>query len=150
MQCPFCGARYQAPPGRKFYVCPYCGTVVSEGKTYQSVYIFKPRADKTAAFRAALNLKPTGSPDDLPRATPTSAELHFLPLYLYHVSFQPLPELETDAAALAMTKPPVELPSGYRFPTRWKTLFKPSLEKIGVFHQPDLDPESAFYTLGEV
>ncbi len=49
-----------------------------------------------------------------------------------------------------MSKPPVELPSGYRFPTRWKTPFKPSLEKIGVFHQPDLDPESAFYTLGEV
>ena len=85
--CPFCGARYQAPPGRKFYVCPYCGTVVSEGKTYQSVYIFKPRADKTAAFRAALNLKPTGSPDDLPQATPTAAELHFLPLYLYHADF---------------------------------------------------------------
>jgi hypothetical protein len=150
MQCPFCGARYEAPPGRKFYVCPYCGTVVSEGKTYQSVYIFKPRADKTAAFRAALNLKPTGSPDDLPQATPTAAELHFLPLYLYHISFQPLPELEADAATLAMSKPPVELPSGYRFPTRWKTPFKPSLEKIGVFHQPDLDPESAFYTLGEV
>ena len=86
MQCPFCGARYEAPPGRKFYVCPYCGTVVSEGKTYQSVYIFKPRTDKTAAFRAALNLKPTGSPDDLPQATPTAAELHFLPLYLYHVN----------------------------------------------------------------
>ena len=43
MQCPFGGARCEAPPGRKFYVCPYCGTVVSEGKTYESVYIFKPQ-----------------------------------------------------------------------------------------------------------
>jgi len=150
MRCPFCGADYQAPPGRRFYVCPYCGTVVTEGKTYQSVYIFKPRTDKTAAFRAALNLKPMGSPDDLPQATPTAAELHFFPLYLYHISFQPLPELEADAAALAMSKPPVELPSGYRFPTRWKTPFKPSLEKIGVFHQPDLDYKSAFQALKEV
>jgi hypothetical protein len=150
MRCPFCGARYEAPPGRRFYVCPYCGTVVSEGKTYESVYIFKPRADKTAAFQAILNLKPTGSPGDLPQATPVAAELHFLPLYLYRVSFQPLSELEVDAAALAMSKPPVELPGGYRFPTRWKTPFKPSLEKMGVFHQPDLDPESAFRTLGEV
>jgi hypothetical protein len=150
IRCPFCGAEYEAPPGRRFYVCPYCGTVVSGGKTYDSVYIFKPRADKTAAFQAVLNLKPIGSPDDLPQATPTAAELHFLPLYLYHVSFQPLPELETDAAALAMSKPPVELPRGYRFPTRWKTHFKPSLEKIGVFHQPDLDPNSAFHSLREV
>jgi hypothetical protein len=123
---------------------------VSEGKTYESVYIFKPRVDKTTALQAALNLRPTGSPGDLPQATPTAAELHFLPLYLYHVSFQPLPELEADAAALAMSKPPVELPRGYRFPTRWKTPFKPSLEKIGVFHQPDLDPKSAFQSLGEV
>ncbi len=150
MQCPFCGARYEAPPGRKFYVCPYCGTALSEGKTYESIYIFKPRTDKTAAFQAVLNLKPTGSPSDLPQATPVAAELHFLPLYLYHVTFRPLSGSEADAAALAMSKPPVELPSGYRFPTRWKTPFKPSLEKMGVFHQPDLDPKSAFHSLKEV
>jgi hypothetical protein len=151
MRCTFCGARYEAPPGRRFYVCPYCGTALSEGKTYESVYIFKPRTDKTTAFQTVLNLKPTGSPGDLPhQAAPAAAELHFLPLYLYRVSFQPLSGSEADAAALATSKPPVELPRGYRFPTRWKTPFKPSLEKIGVFHQPDLDPESAFYTLGEI
>jgi hypothetical protein len=150
IKCPFCGARYQAPQGRKFYVCPYCGTALSEGKTYESVYIFKPRTDKTTAFQAVLNLKPTGSPGDLPQATPTAAELHFLPLYLYHVSFQPLSGSEADVAALAMSKPPVEMPKGYRFPTRWKTPFKPSLEKIGVFHQPDIDYKSAFQSLKEV
>ncbi len=150
MRCTFCGARYEAPPGRRFYVCPYCGTALSEGKTYESLYIFKPRTDKTTAFQAVLNLKPTGSPGDLPHATPVAAELHFLPLYLYHISFKPLSGSEADAAALAMSKPPVELPSGYRFPTRWKTPFKPSLEKIGVFHQPDLDPKSAFQSLREV
>jgi len=150
MQCTFCGARYEAPPGRRFYVCPYCGTALSEGKTYESVYIFKPRTDKTTAFQAVLNLKPTGSPGDLPQAAPAAAELHFLPLYLYHVSFRPLSGSEADVAALAVSKPPVELPRGYRFPTRWKTPFRPSLEKMGVFHQPDLDPKSAFQSLGEV
>jgi hypothetical protein len=49
-----------------------------------------------------------------------------------------------------MSKPPVGLPRGYRFPTRWKTPFKPSLEKIGVFHQPDLDPKSALRNLSDV
>ncbi len=150
MQCPYCGAKYEAPPGRRFYVCPYCGTVVSEGKTYESVYIFKPAVDKTTAFRKVLNLKPVGSPDDLPAAVPTAAELHFVPLYLYHITFQPLPELETYAAALAMSQPPVELPRGYQFPVRWRTSFKPSLERIGVFHQPNLDPETAFRALGNV
>ncbi|ACB39865.1 TFIIB-type zinc ribbon-containing protein [Pyrobaculum neutrophilum] len=150
VQCPYCGARYEAPPGRRFYVCPYCGTVVSEGRTYERVYIFKPSVDKTAAFRTALGFRPVGAPEDLPAASPTGAELHFLPLYLYHVVFEPLPELETYAAALAMSKPPFELPSGYSFPARWRTPFKPSLERVGVFHQPDLEPEAAFRSLEEV
>jgi TFIIB zinc-binding. len=150
IQCPYCGAKYEAPPGRRFYVCPYCGTVVSEGRVYESVYIFKPAVDKTDAFRRVLNLKPVGSPDDLPAATPTAAELHFVPLYLYHITFQPLPELETYAAAPAVSQPPVELPKGYRFPVRWRTPFKPSLEKMGIFHQPDLNPEASFHALSEV
>lgn len=150
VQCPYCGARYEAPPGRKFYVCPYCGTVVSEGRTYERVYIFKPSVDKTAAFRTALNFRPVGAPEDLPTASPTGAELHFLPLYLYHITFEPLPELETYAAALALSKPPFRLPKGYVFPARWRTPFKPSLERAGVFHQPDLEPEEAFRSLDEV
>ncbi|MCU7786771.1 TFIIB-type zinc ribbon-containing protein [Pyrobaculum sp. 3827-6] len=150
IQCPFCGAKYDAPPGRRFYVCPYCGTVVSEGKTYESVYIFKPTVDKTTAFRKVLNLRPMGSPDDLPSATPAGAEMHFLPLYLYHITFKPLEELETYATALALSTPPFKLPKSYIFPARWRTPFKPTLERLGVFHSPDLSPEDAFSSLGDV
>ena len=150
VQCPFCGAKYEAPPGRKFYVCPYCGTVVSEGKTYENVYVFKPTVDKTEAFRKALNFRPFGAPDDLPSASPEAAELHFLPLYLYHIAFSPLDELETYATALAVSAPPFKLPKRYVFPARWRTPFKPSLERVGVFHQPDLSPEEAFNSLRDV
>lgn len=150
IQCPFCGAKYEAPPGRKFYVCPYCGTVISEGKTFENVYIFKPSVDKTTAFKKVLNFRPFGSPEDLPQASPSGADLHFLPLYLYHITFQPLEELETYASALAMSNPPVKLPRNYVFPARWRTPFKPSLERIGVFHSPDLSPEEAFRSLNDV
>jgi len=150
IQCPFCGAKYEAPPGRRFYVCPYCGTALSEGKTYENVYIFKPTVDKTAAFKAVLNFRPTAAPEDLPAASPVEAELHFLPLYLYYVSFPPLDQLATYATALATSSPPVPLPTGFRFPARWRTPFKPTLERVGVFHSPDLDPEAAFTSLQEV
>lgn len=150
MKCPYCGAQYEAPPGRKFYACPYCGTVVSEGRVYDNVYVFQPRVDKTAAFKNALYLRPTGAPEDLPAATLTNATLHFLPLYLYYVSFPPLEKLASYAAALAVSNPPVRLPRRYVFPARWRTPFKPSLEKIGVFHAPDLDPEEALKTRGDL
>ncbi len=123
IQCPFCGAKYEAPPGRGFYVCPYCGTVISEGRTFENVYIFKPSVDKTTAFKKALNFRPFGSPEDLPQASPSGADLHFLPLYLYHITFQPLEELETYASALAMSNPPVKLPRNYVFPARWRAPF---------------------------
>lgn len=150
MKCPFCGAEFNAPPGRKIYVCPYCGTAISEGKTYERVYIFKPSVDKTSAFKKVLNFRPFGSPDDLDRATPASAELHFLPLYLYHVTFEPLNELETYATALAISAPPLKVPKSYVFPARGYTAFRPSLEKTGVFHTPDLDPEDAVKLLGDL
>ena len=150
IQCPFCGAKYEAPPRRKFYVCPYCGTVLSEGKTFENVYVFKPTVDKTEAFRKALNFRPFGAPDDLPSASPEAAELHFLPLFLYHIIFSPLDELETYATTLAVSTSPFKLPKRYVFPARWRTPFKPSLEKIGVFHSPDLSPEEAFSSLRDV
>ncbi|MEM3326888.1 MAG: transcription factor IIB, partial [Thermoproteus sp.] len=43
VRCPYCGAEYEAPDGAAFTVCPYCGTVLKEGKTYEAVYIFEPR-----------------------------------------------------------------------------------------------------------
>ena len=150
MKCPYCGAEFQAPPGKKLYVCPYCGTVVSEGKSMENVYIFKPTVDKTTAFRRVLNFRPVASPRDLDTATPTSAELHFLPLYLYHVVFYPFTDLETDVAALALSKPPFTLPKSFKFPARWRTPFKPSLERIGVFHTPDLEVDEAFEKIGDV
>jgi len=150
VQCPFCGAKYEAPPGRRFYVCPYCGTALSGGKAYDDVYIFRPAVDKTAAFKAVLNFRPAAAPEDLSTATPAEAELHFLPLYLYYVSFPPLDQLATYATALATSSPPVPLPKGFRFPARWRTPFKPTLEKLGTFHSPDLDPEAAFTSLQEV
>ncbi|MEZ0318774.1 MAG: TFIIB-type zinc ribbon-containing protein [Pyrobaculum sp.] len=143
MRCPFCGAEFEAPPGRRFYACPYCGTVVSEGRVYEDVYVFQPRVDKTGAFRQALYLRPTGAPEDLPTATLTKATLHFLPLYLYYVSFPPLDMLASHVAALAVSNPPVRLPKSYVFPARWRMPFKPSLNRAGVFHAPDLDPADA-------
>lgn len=150
VRCPYCGAEYEAPDNAQYLVCPYCGTVLREGKVFESVYIFDPRLDKTAAFNRLMNMKPWASPRDLDSsATPSSAELHFVPLYLYHVYFEPLEELATYAAALALEKPPFHIPEEYQFPTRWRTAFKPSLERRAVFHQPQLNPDEAWNRVSE-
>ena len=145
VRCPYCGAEYDAPEGLQYSVCPYCGTALRQGQTYEKVYIFKPTLDKTAAFRRALSLRPWASPSDLDSsASLTSAELHYIPLYLYYVYFEPLKELATYATAPAVEKPPFYIPKDYRFPARWRTPFKPSLERTAVFHGPQLDPEAAW------
>ncbi|MEZ0248240.1 MAG: zinc ribbon domain-containing protein [Thermoproteus sp.] len=144
VRCPFCGAEYDVPDGATFAVCPYCGTALREGRTYGSVYIFEPRLDSTAAFRRALAFRPWASPSDLSSASPASAELHFLPLYLYRVEFPPYAELATYATALALKDPPFYIPEDYRFPARWRAPFKASLERRAVFHQPQLSPEEAW------
>ncbi|AEA12275.1 Zinc finger, TFIIB-type domain protein [Thermoproteus uzoniensis 768-20] len=145
VRCPYCGAEYEAPEGAQYLVCPYCGTVLRQGQVYEKVYVFKASLDKTDAFKRALSLRPWASPEDLASsASLTSAELHFLPLYLYYVYFEPLKELATYATALAVEKPPFYVPRDYRFPARWRIPFKPSLERTAVFHQPQLDPETAW------
>ncbi|MFN7106467.1 MAG: transcription factor IIB, partial [Pyrobaculum sp.] len=45
--------------------------------------------------------------------------------------------------------PPVKIPKGYRFPTRQKIPYRPSLEKIGVFHSPDLEPQPTHDLIGK-
>ena len=145
VRCPYCGAEYEAPDYAQYLVCPYCGTVLREGKVFESVYIFEPRLDKTAAFNKALSFKPWASPRDLATsAAPSGAELHFVPLYLYYVYFEPLKELATYATALALEKPQFYIPEEYQFPARWRTAFKPSLERRAVFHQPQLNPDKAW------
>lgn len=145
VRCPYCGAEYEAPDYAQYLVCPYCGTVLREGRVFESVYIFEPRLDKTAAFEKALGFRPWASPRDLASsARPADAELHFVPLYLYYVYFEPLKELATYATALALEKPPFYIPEDYEFPARWRTAFKPSLERKATFHQPQLDPERAW------
>ncbi|MEM3327030.1 MAG: transcription factor IIB, partial [Thermoproteus sp.] len=88
--------------------------------------------------------KPWASPRDLPTASPASAELHFVPLYLYYVYFSPLDELATYVAVSALRDPPFYIPKDYKFPARWRAPFKPSLERKAVFHQPQLRPEEAW------
>ncbi len=143
VHCPYCGAEYEAPDYAQYLVCPYCGTVLREGRVFESVYIFEPRLDKTAAFNKALGFKPWASPRDLASsAAPTGAELHFVPLYLYY--YEPLKDLAMYVTALALEKPPFYIPEEYEFPTRWRMAFKPSLERGAVFHQPQLDPQRAW------
>lgn len=145
VRCPYCGAEYEAPDGVKYASCPYCGTVVEEGKTFQSVYIFAPLIDKEGAFRRALTLRPWASPRDLAdSASPGSAELHFLPLYLYYVYFEPLVELATYATALALRQTPFYVPRDYKFPARWRTPFKPGLLNGARFHTPQMNPDEAW------
>ncbi|MFN3805369.1 MAG: transcription factor IIB, partial [Pyrobaculum sp.] len=143
IRCPHCGSQYEAPHRGEFYVCPHCGGVVRRGEPYLDVYIFKNAVDKSAAFSKALHLAPTGSPEDLHVSSLVDAQLHFLPLYLYRVEFIPL-RLSAYHAALALRSPPVRIPKGYRFPTRRKIPYRPSLEKAGVFHSPDLEPRLSY------
>lgn len=142
IRCPYCGYQYESKGRGEFYVCPYCGGVTRSGELYHNVYIFKNLVDKSAAFRKILNFAPLGSPEDLHTSTLINAELHFIPLYLYRVIFTPL-EITTYTSALALSKKPIPIPEKYQFPTRWRTPYKPSLDKAGVFHNPDVDPERA-------
>jgi len=149
--CPYCGARFEVPETVTIAVCPYCGTTVwaSTGEVFREHYMFDVRIEYNRAFDNVRMLaqRQFAAPDDIyERASPEAGRLHFIPLYLYHVSVRaecpgnPEAGLEEEYAALVATR---RLPEGldeeYRFAVRGRKFFEPAKIERGIYYQPDLD-----------
>jgi len=153
LTCPYCGARFEVPETVSVAVCPYCGTTVwaATGEVFKEHYMYDLRVEYNRAFDAARMTaqRQFAAPDDLyDAASPAAGALHFLPLYLYHVSVRaecpgnPNAGLEEEFASLLATRsPPEGFPLGYRFPVRGRRFFEPAKLERGRYHQPDLDPK---------
>ncbi len=153
LTCPYCGARFTVPATVSIAVCPYCGTTVwtSTGDVFKEHYMYDVRVEFNRAFDSARMTaqRQFAAPDDLyDEASPAGGKLHFLPLYLYHVSVRaecpgnPEAGLEEEyVSLLASRRVPEGFPETYKFPVRGRRFFEPAKIERGRYYQPDIDPK---------
>ena len=161
IKCPYCGAVFEVPETVSIAVCPYCGTAVwqATGEVFNEHYMFEVRYEYNRAFDAARMVahRQFAAPDDLyESAQPKGGFLHFIPLYLYHISVRaecpdnPEAGLEEDYAAVLAIKKPLEgMPESYRFPVRGRRFFEPARIERGRYYQPELDPKQLIPKVSE-
>lgn len=161
IKCPYCGAVFEVPETVSIAVCPYCGTTVwqATGEVFKEHYMFEVRYEYNRAFDATRMIaqRQFAAPDDLyDAAQPLGGFLHFIPLYLYHISVRaecpgnPEAGLEEDyEAVLATRSPPEGMPESYRFPVRGRRFFEPARIERGRYYQPEIDPKQLLPKVSE-
>ncbi len=152
-RCPYCGARFEIPETVSLVVCPYCGTAFwrRTSELLKEHYIFDPRYSVNSAFDYVKKTvsRQFAAPRDLEdEAELSSAYLHYIPLYLYHVLVRgecpgnPEAGLEDRyESRVALSSPPKWVPGGYKFPVRGRRFFEPRKIEKGRYYSADISPE---------
>ncbi|GEM_PF-433287 len=174
IRCPYCGAEYRVPSTVTYATCPYCGTTfrIDYPEAKIEHYLFKIVYDKNLAYRLARDFasQQVGVVEDLvENSSFVSAELYYVPVYIYEVNVKALcrgerekivgdGEVEIDVhggeefsyeLVRAVDKLPIPLPKDYGFPARARVYFKPTVLKEGRYIQPSLDPMRVFERVKE-
>ncbi|RLE52305.1 MAG: hypothetical protein DRJ26_04875 [Candidatus Methanomethylicota archaeon] len=152
MKCPHCGAEFDVPEGTTAAVCPYCGTTINMAtKEIEAEHYIFPviyNLDKAYKKLKAIISRQFGVPVDFSdSATLVHRQLHYIPLYVYHVEGKAICKdsevLEVDYVAVpALKLAPVPIPENYRFPVRGRQYFKPAILEMGKYYSPALSREA--------
>jgi len=159
VKCPHCGAEYRIPVNLRYATCPYCGTTIAIDRRVveENHYLFRVYIDGNKAYRLAVEFagQQWNSPGDLAsKAVYESAKLHYVPIYVYSISYSVMTAdqrvreilggtdtvLERYVAEIAISSPVIPIHPRYSFPVRGRDKFKPVSGKTAVFHRPERDP----------
>jgi len=157
VRCTYCGAEFEVPDTVRTTTCPYCGLTLTikspeEVQPAEVDHYYFPVAPKDP-FLSLMEFvsREYGAPEDIEAAsTLEKRELHYIPVYFFHVrGCMRVANFEGNSAhatevlfypIVALRKGRlVEVLRGYSFAVRGRRFFDVSVKKKGVYHEPEFD-----------